>query len=169
MSRETALDQRLFRDVAGCFATGVTVATLNVDGEFRGMTANAFTSLSLDPPLVLLCVARTASAHDFFERADAFGVNILAEDQRPLSVLFAAHGPLEQPMGGVPFREGELGSPLLEGALAFVEARIVERYQGGDHTILVGEVVDLGYSGSGKAPLLFFSGRYRHMGDEVEA
>src|SRR5690606_26077969 len=109
MSQQTVPDTRLFRDIVGRFATGVTVVTLNVDGELRGMTANAFCSLSLDPMMVLVCVGKNATAHELFERGDSFAVNILADDQRELADTFARHGPHDHPMAGVPFADGNLG------------------------------------------------------------
>ncbi len=134
MSQQIAKDPRLFRDVMGRFATGVTVLTLNVDNELRGMTANAVTSLSLEPMLLLACVDRKSSTHAMFEQADAFGVNILEAGQRPLSELFARHGTPPEPMGGAAYRLGVLDVPVLDGALAYAECRVRERYEGGDHT-----------------------------------
>jgi flavin reductase (DIM6/NTAB) family NADH-FMN oxidoreductase RutF len=163
MPQESMSDTRPFRDVMGRFATGVTVVTLNVDGELRGMTANAFCSLSLDPMLVLVCVARDASAHELFERAEAFAVNILEVSQREVADVFARHGGQETPMGGFPYTEGVLGCPILEGTLAHTENRIVERYSGGDHTIVVGEAVGMELHRPDGEPLLFFSSSYRRI------
>jgi len=167
MTDQTAVDQRLFRDVMGTFATGVTVVTLNVDGEPRGMTANAVVSLSLDPPLVVVCVQESGSMHELFERADSFGVNILASDQQPISDLFASHGVPDELMGGFAYRAGATGVPLLDGALAHAECRITERLPGGDHTIVIGEAVDVAFGAQDAAPLLFHRGRYRLLGDEA--
>jgi flavin reductase (DIM6/NTAB) family NADH-FMN oxidoreductase RutF len=162
-----AVDQRLFRDVMGTFATGVTVVTLEVGGVPRGMTANAVLSLSLDPPLVVVCVQQTGSMHDLFVEADAFGVNILAADQRPVSDLFASHGEPEEPMGGFAYRIGPGGTPLLDGTLGFAECRIIERLPGGDHMIVIGEATNVGFGADGTMPLLFHRGRYRLLGDEA--
>ncbi len=167
MTDQTAVDQRLFRDVMGTFATGVTVVTLSVDDEPRGMTANAVLSLSLDPPLVVVCVQRTGSMHELFDRASSFGVNILAADQRPVSDLFASHGAPEEPMGGFDYRLGATGVPLLAGTVAHVECRISERLAGGDHTIVIGEALEVGYDAEGADPLLFHRGRYRLLGGEA--
>jgi len=166
MTSGSAVDARLFRDVMGSFATGVTVVTLNAGGTPRGMTANAFLSLSLDPPLVIVCVQETGSMHPLFQEVDAFGVNILAADQRPISDLFAAHGVPDEPMGGFAYRTGELGVPVLEGVLGYAECRIRERLPGGDHTIVVGEAVDVAFDQEGKDPLLFYRGRYREIRDQ---
>lgn len=100
----------------GRFATGVTVLTLTVDNQMRGMTANAICSLSLDPVLLLVCINRKASAYPLFERADAFAVNILSAEQRPLSDFFAQHD--VRSMGNAHYRRGTLGSPLLEDVIA---------------------------------------------------
>jgi flavin reductase (DIM6/NTAB) family NADH-FMN oxidoreductase RutF len=167
MTEETAVDQRLFRDVMGTFATGVTVVTLEHSGTPRGMTANAVLSLSLDPPLVVVCVQRTGSMHDLFIEADAFAVNILAADQRSISDLFAKHGEPDEPMGGFPFRTGVSGAPLLEGTIGYADCHVTERLPGGDHTIVVGEAVDVGFGSEDAEPLLFHRGRYRLLGAEA--
>jgi flavin reductase (DIM6/NTAB) family NADH-FMN oxidoreductase RutF len=156
-------DPRLFRDVMGRFATGVTVLSLNVDGQLRGVTANAVTSLSLDPMLLLACIDKHSSSHALFERADAFAVNILEAGQRQLSSIFARHGGTDEPMGGVPYRVGVLGTPLIEGSLAYAECKIAERLPGGDHTIVIGEVVDMAIERPEGEPLIFFSANYRHL------
>ena len=167
MTEQSVVEQRQFRDVMGAFATGVTVVTLNVDDVPRGMTANAVLSLSLDPPLVVVCVQQTGSMHDLFVSADAFGVNILAADQRPISDLFASHGEPDEPMGGFPYRIGSGGTPLLEGTLGFAECRIKERLPGGDHMIVIGEATSVGFCDADAQPLLFHRGRYRLMGGEA--
>jgi flavin reductase (DIM6/NTAB) family NADH-FMN oxidoreductase RutF len=165
MTEPAAVDQRTFRDVMGTFATGVTVVTLNVDGDPRGMTANAVMSLSLDPPLVVVSVQTAGTMHELFQRAESFGVNILASDQRPQSDLFASHGDPEEPMGGFPFRIGVSGVPLLEGTIGFAECRIMEAVVGGDHTLFIGEALDVGF-GEDAEPLLFHRGKYRLLGGE---
>ena len=99
MASTRTLDSRVFRDVCGRFATGVTVLTVDDRGTPRGMTANAVSSLSLDPLLILVCVEGTASAHEAVDNVGAFAINILAEDQRHLSDLFAVHGEPSEPMG----------------------------------------------------------------------
>lgn len=159
----TAIDPRRFRDAIGRFATGVTVVTAAAGGQVRGMTANAVSSLSLEPMLLLVCVQRTASAHAMIEQAGVFAVNILAADQRPLAELFARAGEFDAPMGGVPFHSGSTGAPLLAGALASIECTLHERLAGGDHSIFIGRVVDLVVARPTEQPLLFFSGAYREI------
>jgi flavin reductase (DIM6/NTAB) family NADH-FMN oxidoreductase RutF len=164
MTSKSAVDSRLFRDVMGTFASGVTVVTLNVDGTPRGMTANAFLSLSLDPPMVIVCVQETGSMYPLFEQAEAFGVNVLAADQQAVSDLFAKHGVPDEPMGGFEYRVGSLGVPLLGGVLGYAECQIVERLPGGDHTIVIGEATDVAFDREEADPLLFYRGRYREIG-----
>ena len=166
MTEPAAVDQRTFRDVMGTFATGITVITLNVDGAPRGMATSGVMSLSLDPPLVIVGVQTSGSMHELFERADAFGVNILAMGQRPQSDLFASHGEPEEPMGGFPFRTGVSGVPLLEGTVGFAECRITQAVPGGDHTIFIGEALEVGL-GEDAEPLLFHRGKYRLLGGEA--
>ena len=149
----------------GIFATGVTVVTLESE-ELYGMTANAFSSLSLDPPLILICVAKTASMHTALAGTSSFAVNILGENQEDISTLFAKHGRMEEPLGGTPYHTGVLGTPILDGCIAFAECKIRDQFPGGDHTIIVGEVVDFASNNSDDDPLLFFKGKYRKLSKE---
>lgn len=163
----TEIDSREFRNWGGHFATGVTVLTVHVGDTVRGMTANAFCSLSLHPPLILVCIQNGVSMHPFLEVAESFGVNILASDQKPLSELFAKHGEHTAPMGGAPYRLGSLGAPLLDGALGWVECRVEERYAGGDHMIVIGRVEAMATERPDAEPLLFYSGKYRTLGETL--
>jgi len=147
----------------GAFATGVTVVTTCVDGLCHGFTANAVSSVSLDPPLLLVCADKGGIAHGQLTRAESFGVNILSADQEAVSNLFASRD--EPGAGGMrdqPFRVGKTGAPLLDGALAWLECRSHSQAEGGDHTIFFGEAVD-GGSDAEQAPLLFFRGGYRFV------
>ncbi|MGB2695148.1 MAG: flavin reductase family protein [Dehalococcoidia bacterium] len=158
-----AIDVAGYRRIIGHFATGVTVVTTAVDGWLHGMTANAFASLSLEPIQVLVCVDKTTHAHQEFEKASHFGVNILAEDQEDLSNLFASKAPPEQgSLRGMTYHFGPNGTPIFEGALAYLECAVGDRLAGGDHTIFLGEVLD-GDILREAAPLLFYQGRYRQM------
>ncbi len=155
-----AIDPRELRNVFGVFATGVTIITTNdVNGKPFGLTANSYTSLSLDPPLVLVCVDKKVDCYACFEQSRVFAVNFLAEDQEQLSTRFATKG-IEK-FEGVPIRQGSIGVPLLEGAIGFIECKLVNGYEGGDHTIYVGEVQAA--SASGERPLLFFKGKYKKL------
>lgn len=135
-----------FRTVMSRFATGVTVMTTLLDGEPHGMTASAVSSLSLDPLLVLVCIERDTSMCQLVVDAGVFAVSILASDQQALSDRFADPG---RPAGaaqfdGVPSRPATTGAPVLDGSLAWVDCQLWRTYDGGDHLIVVGEVVDQG-------------------------
>jgi 3-hydroxy-9,10-secoandrosta-1,3,5(10)-triene-9,17-dione monooxygenase reductase component len=151
------LDADAFRDVLGRFASGVTIVTTrDADGRDRGMTVSAFSSLSLDPPLVMACIGHDATIAGSVSAAGFFGVSVLAEDQVPLSRRFA--DPDADRFDGVAFLRGRSGVALLDGALAHLECRIVARHEAGDHTIVVGEVL-AGSAREGR-PLVHHHGRY---------
>jgi flavin reductase (DIM6/NTAB) family NADH-FMN oxidoreductase RutF len=154
------ITQEEFRCALRHFAAGVTVVTTR-DAESRpsGLTASAFTSVSLDPPLVLVCVDRAAVSHPAFEAHGWFAVNVLSRDQIDLSRRFAATG--GDKFGDIPIREGLAGLPLLEGVLATLECRLVARHEAGDHTIFVGQVERA--STVGGRPLVYFQGDYHHL------
>lgn len=157
------LDSKAYRNLMGKFATGVTVVTTAVDGRLHGLTANAVSSLSLDPMLFLVCIDKGANAHSELERAGHFGVSILAADQMDVSNAFARSGePEADSLRGVAFTKTANGTPLIDGALAQLECRSHSVLPGGDHTIYVGEVV-AGEILSEAAPLLYFSGGYREI------
>ena len=164
---DTSIDSREFRNTMGLFATGVTVVTARMNEERRGMTANSFTSVSLHPPLILICVDQSASMHPIIEAADSFAVNILAADQRETADIFARRGEHEAVMHGSAFRDGPLGSPILQDVLGWVECRVEARYPGGDHTIVVGHVESIAIERPATAPLLYFTGGYRGLGGPV--
>ena len=146
-----------FRSVLGHFATGVTIITAMDGGEPTGVAANSFTSVSLDPPLVLFCVARTSTTWPRIERAQRFAVNILGEHQEELSRLFATKG--ADRFGQTDWHLGVGGSPVLHDVLAYLDCEFWAEYDGGDHIIVVGRVLDLGVSRQA-APLVFFRGEY---------
>jgi flavin reductase (DIM6/NTAB) family NADH-FMN oxidoreductase RutF len=152
-----AFDLRDFRGALGQFATGVTVVTtLGTDGRKVGMTANSFTSVSMEPPLVLWCPSKRAPSLVDFEDATHFAINILASDQHVLSRQFAT--PATDKFAGAETTEGIAGIPLLDGAVATFQCRTVSRHDAGDHVIYVGEVEK--YENAGGAPLVFHSGKY---------
>jgi flavin reductase (DIM6/NTAB) family NADH-FMN oxidoreductase RutF len=149
-----------FRHAIGHFATGVTIVTsLGADGQPVGTTANAVTSLSLDPPLLLVCFDRSSVTLQAVRAHGAFVVNVLAAPQRHLSANFARRG-LAATWAGVPHHAGLSGSPRLDGVLAAIECTVQERLPGGDHEIVVGRVQDAETSGRNAAPLLFWRGGY---------
>ena len=150
-------DPRELRRALGQYATGVTVVTcLGPDGERTGMTANSFTSVSMDPPMVLWCPAKTAASTKAFTAATHFAVNVLGAGQHHLSRQFST--PAEDKFEGVPARPGVSGAPLLEGAVASFECRTVAVHDAGDHLIMLGEVET--FDAPGGPPLVFHSGLY---------
>jgi 3-hydroxy-9,10-secoandrosta-1,3,5(10)-triene-9,17-dione monooxygenase reductase component len=149
--------QREFRDALGAFATGVTIATtLDAAGQPVGVTASSFNSVSLDPPLVLWSLAKSSQSRPAFCDSGHFAVHVLAASQEELSNRFARSG--EDKFGGVAWSRGTLGSPVFDEHAALFQCRTRHQYEGGDHIILVGEVVD--YEAREQAPLLFHAGRY---------
>ncbi len=161
--------QRSFRDALGGFATGVTIATtLDSSGAPVGVTASSFNSVSLDPPLVLWSLARSSLSHDAFSSSGHFAVHVLAATQEALSNRFARSG--QDKFAGVAWQPGILGSPLLVEYASRFQCRTRHLYEGGDHVILVGEVV--AFDSRNVSPLLFHGGRYaerrhRHAGSET--
>lgn len=153
-------DALAFRQVMGQFATGITVVTA-VDREGRncGITVNSFTSVSLDPPLILVCVDNRSEFLRAISEADSFGVNILAAEQEELSRRFAARS--ENKFAGVAFQHGPAGAPLLHGTLATLECSRFALLPGGDHQIVLGKVEHLEYRGG--EPLLYFGSLYRWL------
>jgi len=153
-----------FRHAIGHFATGVTVITsVGPGGEPVGTTASAVSSLSLDPPLVLVCFDLSSVTLDAIRGHGAFVVNVLAEPQRHLSANFARRG-LAAAWDGVRHRPGRTGSPRLEGVLAALECTVEGSLPGGDHEIIVGRVQAVETSGSEAAPLLYWRGAYGSLG-----
>jgi flavin reductase len=153
---------RQYRDAVGMFATGITVVTARAGGFGHGMTANSFTSVSLDPPLVLVCVVRDAVMHKVLDDVGSFGVSVLAAGHEDLARYFSDPG---RPMGMAQFvpldwRPAPVtGTPLLDGALAWLECTVEAAYPGGDHSVFLGRVqwVEVGEGGG---PLLYWAGDY---------
>jgi flavin reductase (DIM6/NTAB) family NADH-FMN oxidoreductase RutF len=161
-----SVTQAEFRGAMGCFATGVTIITLDDGGQVHGMTANAFASVSLNPQLVLVCVDHHAQTHAHLHAKKRFGVNVLAENQRAISEYYSDPARTLQDFAkaGASFDRTGHGTPVLHGALAYLECRLHSAQDAGDHTIFIAEVEDVvvreGY------PLLFFRGRYERIGQE---
>lgn len=150
-----------FRRLLGHFATGVTVVTVALPGQPpTGITVSAFASVSLDPPLVLVCIGRGAQSHPLIRQRKGFAVNVLQGDQAALSRRFASTG--EDKFAGVAHHPGPLGNPLLEGALAWMECATVSEHEAGDHTIVVARVEEAGTAAG--EPLLYYRGQYRRLG-----
>lgn len=155
-----SFDPDAFRAVLGRFASGVTVVTLRDEGgRDHGMTASAFCSLSLSPPLVLLCVDQSASMHPLLAVGREIAVNILAAGQEALSRRFS--GPDRNRFDGIGYRRGLTGAALLDDVLAMLECTVVRLYEGGDHTIVVAEVDTA--SARPERPLLYYRGGYAQL------
>jgi flavin reductase (DIM6/NTAB) family NADH-FMN oxidoreductase RutF len=160
----TSLSPELFRRVMGHFPTGVTVVTAErEERQVHGMTANSFTSVSLEPLLILICVDQNAQLLTYLKMQRRFGVNVLKDSQQKVSELFAKpqQDPEEEAQLGVRFRWTETGIPMLEDALAHLGCNVVAQYMSGDHTIFVGEVESMELKGG--EPLLFHRGKYRGL------
>lgn len=154
-------DPRTLRDAMGCFATGITIVTArDTDGAPAGLTANSFTSVSLDPPLLLVCVANTSGTAPVLRGAAHFGVNVLQIGQQPASTRFATKG--EDRFANLPWAPGETGVPLLAGSLVSFECERDSLQEAGDHFILIGRVVRAQFEPH-RDPLLYFRGKYRRL------
>ncbi|HXZ31507.1 MAG TPA: flavin reductase family protein [Terriglobales bacterium] len=160
-----SINQEEFRKALGTFATGVTIITVDYEGEVHGMTANAFTSVSLDPLLVLVCVDHRARTHARLHAKKRFGVNILAEHQQAISEYYAqASGTRRhaEQEAGARFDRTRHGTPVLHGALAYLECRLHRAQDAGDHTIFIAEVEDVVVREGN--PLLYFRSDYHKIG-----
>jgi flavin reductase (DIM6/NTAB) family NADH-FMN oxidoreductase RutF len=154
------IDSATFRSVLGRFVSGVTIVTArDADGEDHGMTASAFSSVSLEPPLILISIAHDATLHPIVLHVDELAVSILTASQEAIARRFAEK--LDNRFEGVGFTRGITGAPLIDGALAHIEARIAHRYPGGDHTIFVAEV--FAALATMDEPLVYYRGGYAHV------
>lgn len=149
-----------FRHALGKFASGVTVVTTRAaDGRLHGLTVSAFCSVSLNPPLILVCIQKTTGSYYAFQETKAFVVNVLNESQAHISNHFASH--LEDKFSGMDYETGIENIPVLKDCLVNLECRLANAYDGGDHTIFVGEI-EKAHIGDG-APLAYFHGSYRQI------
>ena len=154
------VDPKELRRVMGHFATGVTVITTkDIQGVPYGLTANAFMSLSLDPPLALVGIDKTAQCYGCFDASKVFTVNFLSDEQEEISRRFATKG--VDKFAGLEWHEGSNGAAILAGVIGYVECRIKENFEGGDHTLIVGEILKA--EATGGQPLLFFQGKYQRL------
>jgi flavin reductase (DIM6/NTAB) family NADH-FMN oxidoreductase RutF len=152
-----------FRAALGSFATGVTVITTRGEEQAYGMTANAFSSVSLDPPLVLVCAKSGAEGSEHIDTNGVFAVNVLAAEQEPLSRYFSSK---DRPRGrdafaDVPHTTAVTGSPILDGVIGYLDCSLHETHSAGDHEIFIGEVLAL--ATGALQPLLFYAGRYAFL------
>lgn len=149
-----------FRAALGRFASGVTVVTSrDAAGVDHGITVSAFSSVSLDPPLVLICIEKTAGSHHVFIESKRFAVNILTAAQQDVSDRFAFR--LEDKFEGIGLTRGEGGVPLISDCLAHIECSVVNEFEGGDHTIFVGRIENIRTTDG--EPLIYWIGRYREI------
>ncbi len=151
-----------FRAALGRFASGVTVITTrDNDGNLHGITVSAFCSVSLEPPLILICVEKTTGSYRALEESENFVVNILREDQQYYSDQFASY--LPEKFNGIEFEMNDADIPVLKNTLANLECRLVNAYDGGDHTIFIG-LVEKNLVAD-EQPLIYYHGNYRKLGD----
>lgn len=154
-------DARTLRDALGCFATGVTILTARDSaGQPVGLTANSFTSVSLDPPLLLACIGKSSASSEVFQAAGRFAVNVLHIGQQPASIRFSRRG--EDRFGATPWEPGLHDTPVLTGSLATFECARHAVHEGGDHIILIGQVERARFEPR-RDPLLYFRGKYRRL------
>jgi len=163
---DSAVDAKAFRAALGCFSTGVTVVTaLARDGSPIGLTANSFSSVSLDPPLVLWSLSRQSPRYADYAAADHYLIHVLGEDQRALAEHFAT--PAQDKFASLDFSAGAGGAPLFDDVLAVFQCEDRHQYDGGDHVIFVGEVIE--YSVSEQVPLIFSQGNFRSLRPSTNA
>lgn len=153
-----------FRLALRHFPTGVTIVTTMLDGKPKGFTANAFASVSLEPPMVLICVNRQARSHPIIAAAGLFCVNVLALEQADLARRFALKG-APDPFAEIPYHLDRTGSPVLDGSLAYLDCTLAEEHSVGTHTVFIGQVVATGARDG--APLGYFNMDYRDFGCRI--
>jgi flavin reductase (DIM6/NTAB) family NADH-FMN oxidoreductase RutF len=158
-----AFDPKEQRRIFGRFATGVTVLSTIADKETWGMTANAVTSLSLEPPLVLVAVVRNSATDGYLKTSRCFALNILSAVQQDLSTRYSGPGPRD--FADLPTKTAVTGCPILVESIAWVDCRVVDVVSGGDHEIFIGEIVAGDVHEADKKPLLFYSGKYARLAD----
>ncbi|NRA42030.1 MAG: flavin reductase [Pseudomonadales bacterium] len=156
-----SLDPREFRNALGRFATGVCVITFEVDGKPYGMTANSFSSVSLDPALVLWSIQKDSECAPMFEQISHYGINILTSEQQDVSNQYAKKG--EHDLLPGTYRQGSTGAFVLKQAMTSFECEIDQRIDAGDHIILLSKVHEMHNDPADRQPLLFFAGKYREV------
>lgn len=151
------MDERLFRDAMGKFATGITIVSMNDEGKNIGMTVNAFMSISLNPKLIAVSIDESASMYDKLNNTEKFGISILKEDQQELSMIFARQKEKDREIEFVDLD----GVPVLKDALATLSCKVINKVKAGDHLIYIAEVTDLTIDEG--SPILYFGGKYRKI------
>ena len=161
-----SIEQQLFRRVCGKYATGITVLTvLDAKAGPQGMTANSFTSVSLNPPMILVCIDRRASILNYFHAGARFAINVLDENQKDLSTCFARSG-LDR-FRGIEWSQGQNGSPILPHVLATLECSVSQMVEAGDHVVVIGEVFHATWREG--QPLIYFNSSYQALRSETSA
>ena len=155
------VDPENYRRALRRFASGVTVVTVDHEGELHGMTASSFASVSLEPPLILVCLDQTSRTRALILEKGTFAVNVLADDQEGISRSFSRRG--TKPYDELPHHPGATGDPLLDGAISWLECRLAQMHPAGDHDIFVGEVLACGDRDG--TPLLYYDQKYRSLRD----
>lgn len=153
------VDEAQFKLAMSHFASGVTIVTTELDGTLYGMTVAAFSSLSLHPPLILVCIEKTVKTHDAIVGSGRFGVSVLSETQADVSNRFASRA--EDKFAGIGFRLAASGVPLIDGAITQLDCRLTDQLPGGDHTIFAGEVEEVRTAEG--APLVYYRSGYREL------
>ena len=168
MTDSPTIDAKQFRQVMRKFATGVTILTVRDGKSIHAMTANSFTSVSLDPMLALVCIAKNSTTHEMVSRAEIFAVNILSDAHSAWARRFAHQvtSPVD-PFADIAHHSAETGSPILDDAIAYLDCQVVAAHDAGDHTIFVGRVLAAGFgNASDQEPLLWFNGEYTSLSDK---
>ena len=159
--QQQPFDQSDFRQGLGLFPTGVTIVTTQPEsGEPIGMTVSSFNTVSMNPPLVLWSIDRSSLSLEAFSKCEQFAINVLSKEQQELSNRFASKG--ADKFANTPFTKGVGNSPLLKGCIAQLECKTWQTYDGGDHIIIVGEVITYRYDKS-REPLVFYAGNYAEL------
>ncbi len=157
------VSSQIFKDLLAQWASGVAIVTTRVDGNIHGMTITSFTSVSVEPPLILICTFRGTRTRDLIARGQRFAVNILTEEQQELARRFAGQRPpAESPFTGVTWTHGRVGCPLLEGCAAYLECTVKSMYEAGTHTIFIGQV-ETGYCRETARPLIYWNRDFRGL------
>lgn len=164
--QEKLIDSRTFRDVMGKFATGVTIVTVQDENVPHGMTVNSFTSVSLDPILVLICLDKDSTTTEMLNRTGRFTVNILTAEQVELARRFAESGNERNRFDGVDYTLSDEGTPVLHGVSGSMTCKVKDTVEGGDHFIFIGEVVDLEHAFGDHRPLIYYRGNFKSLADE---
>lgn len=161
--KELTVQLVAFKEAMSRFASGVTVITTGYEGTVHGMTASSFCSLSLNPPLILVCVAQCARSHALIQKSGVFAVNILSADQLDWGMRFAGLIPeIEDRFADIAYQTALTGSPILPSTLSWVDCKLRHAYAGGDHTIFVGEAIAGGIGQDG-LPLLYYNRNWRQL------